>query len=93
MDFLEQQVRLVNSMNKILRLIVLLSILISCQKKTDNVVKQPVAIPKTELLADNKGFRWQQDVLFFKGKPYSGYFLENTQMVKKRLKMPIIKEN
>lgn len=76
MVFLEQQVRLVNSMNKILRLLVLLSILISCQKKIDNVVKEPVVIPKTELLANNKGFGWQQDVLLFKGNPYSGYFLE-----------------
>ncbi len=63
-------------MDKTLILLILLSVLISCKKKTDSSQKEPVAIPKTELLADNKGFGWQQDILFFKRKPYSGYVLE-----------------
>jgi antitoxin component YwqK of YwqJK toxin-antitoxin module len=45
----------------------------SCKKQSE---KQLVAIPKTELLADNEGFGWQQDVLFFEGKSYFGYVLE-----------------
>jgi antitoxin component YwqK of YwqJK toxin-antitoxin module len=53
-------------------------ILSGCSPKTDNS-QQLVAIPKTELLADNEGFGWQQDVLFFKGKPYSGYVIEKYQ--------------
>ena len=51
-------------------------IFFSCQKQKEKHTIQPVAIPKTELLADNKGFGWQQDILFFEGKPYSGYVLE-----------------
>jgi antitoxin component YwqK of YwqJK toxin-antitoxin module len=58
---------------KFLKIAFLLLAFTSCQKKSE---EQPVAIPKTELLADNKGFGWQQDVLFFEGKPYSGYVLE-----------------
>ncbi len=63
-------------MNRTLKLLVILSVSIACQTKLDNAVKELLAIPKTELLADNKGFGWQQDILFFKGKPYSGYVLE-----------------
>jgi antitoxin component YwqK of YwqJK toxin-antitoxin module len=59
----------------LLKIVCLFLILISCQSKEENK-KQPVAIPKTELLADNEGFGWQQDVLFLNGKPYSGYVLE-----------------
>lgn len=75
-DSLVRLERLVNKMNKILKILILVSVLNACQTFSDNAIKQPVAIPKTELLADNKGFGWQQDVLFFKEKPYSGYVLE-----------------
>ena len=75
-DFLERQVRLVNSMNNKLKILILLFVLISCVKKTDDTIEESVAIPKTELLADNDGFGRQQDILLFKGKPYSGYVLE-----------------
>jgi antitoxin component YwqK of YwqJK toxin-antitoxin module len=56
-----------------LKIVFFLLAFISCQKQSE---KHPVAIPKTELLADNKDFGWQQDILFFRGKPYSGYVLE-----------------
>ena len=48
----------------------------ACRKQKQEPVKQPVVVPKIELLADNKEFEWQQDVLFSEGKPYSGYVLE-----------------
>jgi antitoxin component YwqK of YwqJK toxin-antitoxin module len=48
----------------------------SCKKQGEQSMEKAVTIPKLELLADNQGFGWQQDVLFFKGKPYSGYVLK-----------------
>ena len=63
-------------MIKYLKISLFLIAFVACQKQKEKPEKQPVAIPKTELLADNKGFGWHQDVLFFEGKPYSGYVLE-----------------
>jgi antitoxin component YwqK of YwqJK toxin-antitoxin module len=45
----------------------------SSQKESE---KQPVTIPKIELLTNDKGFGWQQDILLFNGQPYSGYVIE-----------------
>ena len=63
-------------MIKYLKISLFLIAFVARQKQKEESVKQPVNIPKTELLADNKGFGWQQDVLFFEGKPYWGYVLE-----------------
>jgi len=59
---------------KILLKIMFFSLLFStsCRNKTTPFI----AIPKTELLVNDSGFSWQQDKLFFKSKPYSGFTYE-----------------
>ena len=55
---------------------VLIFVFISCQQQAKVVEQNPVVLPKTELMAVDKAFAWQQDVLFYNGKPYSGYVLD-----------------
>lgn len=59
-------------MKNIIGLLLVIILLVSCQTNKE----QLVAIPNTELLANDKDFDWQQDILFYKGKPYTGFTIE-----------------
>ncbi len=59
-------------MKNIIGLLFVIILLASCQ--TNN--EQLVAIPNIELLADDKDFEWQQDILLYKRKPFTGFTIE-----------------
>jgi antitoxin component YwqK of YwqJK toxin-antitoxin module len=60
---------------KFIFFILILLILGACSPNKERL-QTNIAIPNTELLADNEAFGWQQDVLLYNGKPYSGFTIE-----------------
>lgn len=75
-DFLVRQEQFQTNMKKWASIFLIFISLGCSTKEQDYNKEQFVAIPKTELLADNKDFGWQQDILLHKNKPYSGYSIE-----------------
>ncbi len=60
-------------------IVLLISFIFACNKRSEIPEKSPVVIPNLEVLVSDSTLSLQQDILFFRGKSFSGFVIEKHQ--------------